>query len=978
MANANVDTFMNRAGTDNGHGNNLPIELVEIPEPEILSLTSLPGAGEVELDIRVAATAAGNYVQDGCACGPVGFRIVQQSVPMGAKPDPGAPWAESTPVGGGSQLLATPGDTVPVESPCPEGNDLYLATRLTFDSGFETDVVSPPTRVRCSQCVGIDADGDGFCKEAGNGVAADCDDGDPTVHPNAEQICDGLNNDCGHPTWPALAGTNEVDLDGDGLSECNGDCDDTNPTIGVAAAEVCDGVNNDCHDPQWPALPASEADVDGDGWSVCGGDCDDSKSSVFPGAPELACDGVNNDCGHPEWPQLPAEEIDNDRDGSSICGGDCNDGDPGLRPGAMEVCNGIDDDCDGAIDEGADGVDSDADGIPNGCDNCTVSHNPGQFDADGDGLGDACDTLTLNESATEEYVDGIGTSYIFVKLDRYLEQELSENFKPLVTGSATLDAVIQANGIHAIEVAFPRVPRNPRLARAKTYHGLDRVYKFYFPPGADVLQLVAEIEQLPEVEYAHPARRGTVSLSPDSDPYYSDGSQWFYNDAVNDKDVDGPEAWDISTGDNVVIAVIDSGVQADHRDIVGKFVTGRDFVDEPNDNDPQDEHGHGTWVSSILAANTDSGAGIAGSCWNCRIMPIRVADNMAHIGDQDFVDGITWAIEEEDVSIINYSIREDDPTLSVPTIAAAIATASDCGLIQVAAAGNLDSGLMDYPAKYPETIAVGGTNKNDWRWESGESGCAATNGSNYGPQLDVVAPAVDIWGAWGDTEPEANNYDTKCGTSGSAPIVTGLVGIMQSIHPMMGQEEARFLIRAGAEDQVGDTQGEDQMGCDDYYGCGRLNMHRTLQATLSAASFAVHKDPVNRDTIVVEYLVANPIAASYDFIRGDVANMRRDDTLPGTDLGEVTCIENESMDARTEDPTIPNEYQAFFYLARFNPVVVLGRNAMSVKWIKVQENPDVWEPRGAYGGTSMKVFEDRVVGSGDCHHPSAWGNPEGP
>ncbi len=83
--------------------------------------------------------------------------------------------------------------------------------------------------------------------------------------PGAPQVCDGVNNDCSAPGWPALTGTNEADADGDTFTTCGGDCDDSAAAIYPGAPQVCDGVNNDCSAPGWPALTGTnEADADGD------------------------------------------------------------------------------------------------------------------------------------------------------------------------------------------------------------------------------------------------------------------------------------------------------------------------------------------------------------------------------------------------------------------------------------------------------------------------------------------------------------------------------------------------------------------------------------------------------------------------------------------------------------------------------------------------------------------------------------------
>jgi len=126
-------------------------------------------------------------------------------------------------------------------------------------------------------------------------------------------------------------------------TECDGDCDDTKSTVNPGAEEICDGLDNDCDG----VIPANENDVDNDGYMVCEGDCDDSNPEINPGATEV-CNGIDDNCDG----VIPANESDVDNDGYMVCEGDCDDSNPEINPRATEVCNGIDDDCDEKIDTG--------------------------------------------------------------------------------------------------------------------------------------------------------------------------------------------------------------------------------------------------------------------------------------------------------------------------------------------------------------------------------------------------------------------------------------------------------------------------------------------------------------------------------------------------------------------------------------------------------------------------------------------------
>ncbi len=128
-----------------------------------------------------------------------------------------------------------------------------------------------------------DADGDGFDE------TEDCDDGDPNVHPGAEPLCDGVDdNDC-----DGIIDDNEMDTDGDGYSECDGDCNLNNPAVYPGAEQVCnDGtMDNDCDG----YIDDNETDSDMDGYTDCEGDCDDTNAAILPGAWDVV-DGLDNDC----------------------------------------------------------------------------------------------------------------------------------------------------------------------------------------------------------------------------------------------------------------------------------------------------------------------------------------------------------------------------------------------------------------------------------------------------------------------------------------------------------------------------------------------------------------------------------------------------------------------------------------------------------------------------------------------------------
>ncbi|MBC8424787.1 hypothetical protein H8E07_11750 [bacterium] len=287
-----------------------------------------------------------------------------------------------------------------IDNDCNELVDDYPADGIVFYQDLDRDGYGSDVQVFACEAPGPDW----------STYTGDCDDWDPNVNPDAEEICDMVDNDCDSQVdEPGAVGSTlyfqDIDADGfgsdvvvalcehpgPGWSDTPGDCNDENPYTHPGAEDVCDGIDNDCDDIIDDGMTSvmywQDNDEDGygetgddgvlfcwdpgPGWVQDNSDCDDGDYDIHPGAVEV-CDGVDNDCsgmaddGLPTevwYPDVDADGYgDADDPGTVFCDApgpgwmptneDCDDTDPDINPDAVDVCDGLDNDCDGVVDDG--------------------------------------------------------------------------------------------------------------------------------------------------------------------------------------------------------------------------------------------------------------------------------------------------------------------------------------------------------------------------------------------------------------------------------------------------------------------------------------------------------------------------------------------------------------------------------------------------------------------------------------------------
>jgi subtilisin family serine protease len=349
-----------------------------------------------------------------------------------------------------------------------------------------------------------------------------------------------------------------------------------------------------------------------------------------------------------------------------------------------------------------------------------------------------------------------------------------------------------------------RQKRNSVSSQPQTQLDLDRFFYLRLPPGLAVDACVHRLEQHPLIDYVEPDGIGTCAVTIPDDPNFA--HQWHHQNTVKPSaSIQTPQAWDITEGSsNVLVAVLDTGL-ADLPEFAGRTVPGFNFA--YTNTETLDDNGHGTQVAGLLCASANNATLGAGVDWYCRIMPVKVFDSNNSGFYSWWAQAIDFAVSNG-CKVINLS---GAGTEFGRTVQRAITNAIARGVVFVTAAGNLGATNLSFPGYLNVCITVGATDREDRRAPF----------SNSGPQLDLVAPGQEVM-----TVGASGEMQSVRGTSFSAPLVAGVCALLAAVRPTLNQAEARQLLCAAADDQVGDAT--DTPGFDNYYGWGRLNAFHTL------------------------------------------------------------------------------------------------------------------------------------------------------
>jgi hypothetical protein len=340
------------------------------------------------------------------------------------------------------------------------------------------------------------------------------------------------------------------------------------------------------------------------------------------------------------------------------------------------------------------------------------------------------------------------------------------------------------------------------------------IYRTQVSSDISLSTAISNLQSLNEVDIVQPnyVRKKEATTTYKSEPQMAT-LQWGVQ-AIN-----APTVWDNGySGSGVTVAVLDTGINANHIDFSGKVILGPDYGD--GDNDPTDTDGHGTHVASIIAANADSNGAI-GVAPDAKILAIKVFANGGGTSSSITAKAIDYAIASG-AKVINMSLGSANVFADLPDILStdslylhAISKASDNGVVVVTSAGNDTTNMIGYPRGSSDAIMVSALRSDD----------KLTPFSSHGGSVSISAPGYNIYAAdYSTTE----GYVFKSGTSMAAPIVSGAVALLLEKDSTLKPSEVKDILQNSAKD-LGAS------GYDSLYGYGKIDI-------ASAMGFSVSSD----------------------------------------------------------------------------------------------------------------------------------------
>ena len=396
----------------------------------------------------------------------------------------------------------------------------------------------------------------------------------------------------------------------------------------------------------------------------------------------------------------------------------------------------------------------------------------------------------------------------------------------VVSGVTSLDERLRQIGAGELEPLLAEVAESTgdRLERLSAQaQEISQLYSVSFDPSRSVAEVAELLEEDPAVEYAEPNYIAGIAGRPVHLPRLFVPNDQYYAYQWNMPLIQMPTAWDTANGAGATVAIIDTGIAFNAPDLAQtERLPGYDFVN--NDTDPTDDQGHGTHVAGTVAQSTNNDIGVAGVAYRSRLLPVKVLGADGNGTYENIIKGLVYATDQG-ADVINMSLAGSQGTQALQD---AVRYAHNRGVVVVAAAGN-DGGVVAYPAAYDDfVIAVGAVGFNQ----------TLTAYSNFGPQIDLVAPGGDVGqdlnnDGFGDgilqqtiaSSGSGFSYRFFEGTSMASPHVAGLAALLRSVDQNLSPAQVEEIM----------VQSARNLGAFDQYGAGLIQAADALARIIDLA-----------------------------------------------------------------------------------------------------------------------------------------------
>ena len=477
--------------------------------------------------------------------------------------------------------------------------------------------------------------------------------------------------------------------------------------------------------------------------------------------------------------------------------------------------------------------------------------------------------FVASESFTQvaEVVDRAGGSVIKGQLIAKIKEEYRGVFYKKEYSGTAIYNMLNKFDVQSIDRKFPNTvrPRDSKNNHGENLVDLTGVYRIYYKEDFNEFDAAKIFLLTGMFEYVEAQIVPELMYVP-NDPKVS---TQYHLDLI-----DVFEAWDIQKGDtNIVIGITDTGIDSDHPEVVGRVkhnyndpIDGIDndkdgYIDNfsgwdtgAEDNDPEVFGHHGNQVTGCASINTDNNGDVAAPGFNTMILPVKICNNSGHLVGA--YEGIVYAADHG-ADIINCSWGGVGSFNQYHQDIVNYAT-NNKGAVVVAAAGNNNANSYFYPASYANVISVGGTDQEDKKWIS-----SASEGSQYNNMVDVVAPSYNIVSTWRG----GGSGLIGRGTSFSAPIVSGVLGLIKAEYPDASPQKLSAILKSSTDNIYGVDGNDAYQG---MLGTGRVNAHKALlPITTPFITYIGHKTDdgfdqnlAGGDTVLMQVDIKNHLGAT--------------------------------------------------------------------------------------------------------------------